>query len=368
MLSISMKSAALSWIVSVGALTTLVASAAADPLSDFNARTAQILKDATAKQTATPPKEGPKAVKGKKVVIIPCAMAAEGCARQARAAQEAAEALGWKVTLIDPAGDLAKAADTVQRAISIGAQGIIVISFDASALQGPLRRAKAEGIFVVAQAKNSDNIYDVTVPAGDFFVDQGYSLAAQQYATAGNKLRLIQLRGDEFGSPRERQQGTENFIKECKAAGGDCEILASENALVADLTTLVPKQAAALVQKHPDYNVFWTAYDAQLNFVVLGLQQADLLNSGFAIGFDANAANVAFIQQDKFEKGSLGLPLEWLGYGLADQLNRLFAGEKPVEDEGVRSRLLVKSNLPKSGAWEGDMDFRSAYKAVWGVE
>lgn len=98
------------------------------------------------------------------------------------------------------------------------------------------------------------------------------------------------------------------------------------------------------------------------------MQQADLLNSGFAIGFDANAANVAFIQQDKFEKGSLGLPLEWLGYGLADQLNRLLAGEKPVEDEGVRSRLLVKSNLPKSGAWEGDMDFRSAYKAVWGVE
>ena len=160
----------------------------------------------------------------------------------------------------------------------------------------------------------------------------------------------------------------DGHLDQCDKAGAGCKMLATENMLVAGLTTTVPQQAVNLVRLHPDYTALWAGYDAALNFIAHGLQQADLADSGFAVGFDANVANVALIRQGLFQTGTVGAPLEWGGYAMVDNLNRLFNGEAIVTDQGISSRLLNKDNLPKAGVWEGDVDYRAAYKKVWGVQ
>ncbi|WHA42608.1 sugar ABC transporter substrate-binding protein [Agrobacterium larrymoorei] len=356
--------------IAAGLASGLASTASADTLKEFDARAAALVEKAKPEQVAHVPPTGPKGVAKKKIVIIPCAMAAEGCARMARGAEEAGKLLGWDATIIDPAGDLAKVADAVQRAISIGADGLVILSNDARVLQGPLRQAKSNGMFVVAEGVNMDGLYDATLPGEKFFLDQGYLMAATAYTMGQSRLDMIKLSSPEFGAPRLREQGTQKFIDECKALGGKCSVLVSENTLVSDISTLVPKQAVSLIQKYPSYNVLWSGYDAQLNFIIQAIEQADLLKTGFSVGFDANSANTPFIAQDKYEKGTVGFPLEWVGYGLVDDLNRLFAGEKIVLDQGIRSRLIVKENIKdalKGGpAWEGDADFRAEYKALWG--
>jgi hypothetical protein len=45
----------------------------------------------------------------------------------------------------------------------------------------------------------------------------------------------------------------------------------------------------------------------------------------------------------------------------------LFAGQKPV-DQGLNQKVLIKENLPTSGAWLGDVDFQAKYKKLWGLQ
>lgn len=344
-------------------------AARADALADFNAKADAAFEAATKAQTEKVPTTGPAIVKDQVIVNVACAMAAEGCARPARAVQEAAEAIGWKSLLFDAAGDPTKAADAVRQAISMKADAIVLGAIDARVILQPLKEAKAAGIKVVGWTTiDVDGVFDTVVPSEPSLTEDGYTAAVAAYVLGGHKLKMIMMRADEFGSVVKRVNGTQQFIDECKAAGGDCEIVSQENFLVTDLTTRVPDQAVSQVRRNPQMTVLWGGYDAGLNFMIQGLQAAGLTGTGFAVGFDANVANLDIIRNDGYQKATVGLPAEWAGYSIVDQINRLLAGEKLAENQGVHSKLLVKDNLPPSGAWQGDADFRADYHKLWGLK
>ena len=194
-------------------LCGLSTGAFADTTSDFNAKIGSLVKSSTAPQNSAPPATGPKAAAGKNVVVIPCSMSAEGCARLARGAMEAAQAIGWHVTLIDPAGDTAKMAQAVEKAISIKAEGIILASIDAGLVQGPLQEAKKAGIFAVADGTNSNRLYDYTLFSDKFYFDQGYLVGAADYVLGKKPLKMIMLEDNEFGGVRIRADGTKAFLE-----------------------------------------------------------------------------------------------------------------------------------------------------------
>jgi ribose transport system substrate-binding protein len=341
--------------------------ARANELQAFQQKATQVYQDATAKQTRLPDSAVIGAAKAKTIVIIPCLMAAEGCARPARGVQEAAEALGWKTTLIDGQGDPSKMANAVLQAISLHADAIAIQAIDADTILGPLKEARKAGIHVVGYASiNRDNVVEAVYPNNNDFSAEGYAIAAGAYKLAGNKLDVIEMRGDEFGGCKLRANGTRKFIDECKAAGGDCSVLASENFLVTDLTTRVPQQAISEVRRHPNFDVLWACYDAGLNFMLQGLNSAGLTDHGIAVAMDANVANIDIIRAGGFQKATVGLPLEWVGYAQVDALNRMFLGKTP-NDGGIQLKLLVQQNVPAHGAWQGDVDFRSAYRKSWGL-
>jgi ribose transport system substrate-binding protein len=259
-------------------------------------------------------------------------------------------------------------ANGVLQAISLHADAIALQAIDAATILGPLKEARKAGIHVVAYASiNADGVIDKVYPGEDDAANEGYAVAAAAYKLAGNKLKMIEMRGDEFGGCKFRSEGTRKFINECKAAGGDCGVLSSENFLVTDLSTRVPEQAISQVRRHPNFDVLWACYDAGLNFMLQGLTSAGLTDHGVAVGIDANVANMNVIRANGFQKATAGLPQEWIGYAEVDALNRIFLGKTP-NDGGIRFKLLVKENVPAQGAWEGDVDFRSAYRKSWGLE
>jgi ribose transport system substrate-binding protein len=350
-----------------GAVVLAAESTAGGDVAAFNAKVDKDFATSVNTLTVTPPTQGPKPAAGKHIVVIPCSMAAEGCARQARAVLEAAALIAWKTTLIDPAGDNAKQAQAVEKAISIKADGIILASIDSAFIQGPLREARAAGIHVVAEGQDSEGLYEAIALTQKFYTDQGYMTGVAAYKLGGYKAQMILLEDNEFAGVRYRADGAKAFINDCKTAGGDCGIVASKEFLVSQVQNELPKQTVALVRQHPEFNVLWAGYDFAMNFMVQGLQQADLTGHGFGVSFDANDANNEIIRQGGFQKATVGLPIEWMSYGMVDNMNRLLAGERPV-DQGLRVKLLTKDNMQPSGAWEGDMDFRAAYKKLWGVQ
>jgi ribose transport system substrate-binding protein len=337
-------------------------------LDVFNAKVKALVESGSKPQIGLPPETGPAIVPGKTVVIIPCAMGAEGCARMARGAEEAAALIGWKSLLIDGAGDPSQMANAIRRAVSIKADAIALAAIDARTVLGALKEAKAAGLSIVSTSGyNYGDVFQAVDPTPESFVDDGYRAAATAYLTAGGKLHALEMTDNEFASVRSRMEGVNKFLSDCAAAGGDCRMLASDNYLVADLTTRVPQQAVALARRYPDYDFLFAAYDAGLNFMIQGLHAAGLDTKGAGASFDANVANLDNIRKGGYERVSVGQPMEWFGYGLIDQLNRIFANA-PLVDEGFTSKVLVKDNLPASGPWTGDVDFRSAYKKAWGVK
>ncbi|MGE0170398.1 sugar ABC transporter substrate-binding protein [Nocardioides sp.] len=325
----------------------------------------------TAEQTYKPPTTGPKGVSGKSLFVITCPMVAEGCKRMGEATKQAAGDLGWDVTMIDGKGDPSVGSSAVEQAIAAGADGLALVAVDAVTIQGALQNAKDKGLAAVcAFCGNSDGetgLYDAIVPSVKSFEDDGYALGQALYTLTDGHVHQLMLTDPEFVDVVGRQDGNRRFIKECQQAGGDCKIVAEQQFLVSELGTNVPTKVAAAARQNPDFNILWAPYDDALVFALQGLQQAGLADGKrWGAGFDSNTPSLDRIREDTDQKASVGLPGVWVGYAMVDNLNRLFAGEQPV-DQNVHTKVLVKENAPATGPWDGDIDVRPLYHELWGV-
>lgn len=345
--------------------------ASSPQLQAFQASVDAGLAISTATQTYKPPTDGPKGVSGKSIFIISCPLVAEGCKRMSQATEEAAHVLGWQTTLIDGKGDPSTGAAAVRQAIAAKANGLALVAVDATTIKSPLEEAKAAGMGeVCAFCGNSDGetgLYDAIIPSVKSFTDDGYALGQAIYKLTNGHVNELMLTDPEFVDVIGRQDGNVKFVDECKAAGGDCQILAKQQFLVSELGTTVPSKVAAAARKTPNFNVLWAPYDDALVFALQGLQQAGLADGQrWGAGFDSNTPSLDRIRKNTDQRASVGLPGIWIGYALTDQLNRIFAGQKPVE-QNVHTKVLTKDNAPASGPWDGDIDVRPLYKTLWGV-
>lgn len=316
----------------------------------------------------TVPTEGPKAETGKTIVTIPCSAAAQGCKIAVDWFKRAADDIGWKTVQIDPAGDPNKMADAVNRAVSIKADGIFTVAIDAGTIQAPLRKAKEAGLFATCfSCVDEDGLLVDILPAEEQHGIDGYNLAAQAYVENEGKLRMILLRDNEFGNTRGREEGVLKFMKECKDAGGDCEVLAEQNVLVQNINTSVPQQTVSTARQHPDWNALVAPYDAILTTVIPALKEAGLTGENKRVyGFDPIDINVDWIRNSDVETATVASPYRWIAYAAVDQLNRAFAGEEAV-DQGIKDKLITKDNAPPEGeTYLDDGDPSAAFKKIWG--
>jgi ribose transport system substrate-binding protein len=345
-------------------------SSGGSSLAAFNEKVQSDVTAASAAQTQTPPTTGSKAVPGKNIVIIPVSMAFEGTANPARAALAAAKAIGWQARIIDPQGQPPKMAAAVQQAIATHASGIVTEAIDPANITAALQAARSAHIPLVSYAVyNKPALYDASVPAGSggktFGYNQGYRLAEALYEGAHQNLKLIVMTATEFGVIRDRQAGTEQFVKDCQAAGGKCTILSTQNILAETAATAAPPLAVNTMRQNPQATAWWDNADASLQLQEPALKQAGLTGQSIAGSFDGNPANIAAISQGDWLHYDWGIPLTWVGYGQIDELNRIFAGQQPV-DENIVPKLFTPQNAPKSGVWNGDSNPVPTYMKVWG--
>jgi ribose transport system substrate-binding protein len=343
--------------------------------ADFAKKVADDVAAASATQTTESnpvPTGGPAPATGKKIVIIPCSASVEGCARPARSAKEAAEAIGWTATIDDPAGDGAKMSAAIQRAISSGANGIVLNSIDAAAVQGDLQAARDAGLSVVCDmCGDTGGLIQSVVPPLEENFRAGYLLGQQSFLLAKDRFdsppKFIVLLDDEFATVRARVDGVKKFIEDCKAAGAGCELVAEDKYLAKDISTTAPARVVQIVQNNPSYNAMFVGYDAALYFFAKGLEQAGLADptKAFGVSIDADVANTEMIRSGGYQAASAGVAMKRVGYGMVDNLNRLFAGQ-PVVDQGVTVKIINKVNVPASGSWDGDFDATPLYRQAWG--
>jgi len=335
----------------------------------FAAKAKEIAAQASAAIPVTVPSSSPAIQPGKKIVMIPCSAAAEGCEAAVNAFANAAKAVGWTTSQIDPAGDPSKMANAVNQAVSQKADGIFTVAIDSATLKAPLQTAKSAGLKTVCfSCVDEPGLMVGTLPDASQFETDGYALAAQAFVDSGENLKVILLRDSEFGNTVQREQGVLNFIKDCEAAGASCSLVAQQNFLIGDISTSLPKQVAALVRNKPGWNALIAPYDAPLLYVLPELKNGLVKDGQRAYGFDPVEAIIKSIRDKGVEAATVASPYDWVAYAAIDQLNRAFAGQ-PAVNEGVKDKLVTSSNAPGEGkTYVGDGDPAGDYLKLWGMK
>lgn len=335
-------------------------SGAAVDVADYKAGAEKAMKPV---EKFTGPTEGPRAAAGKKVVFITCGFEAEGCNLPGKAAKEAGDALGWDVTVVDGKFDPRIYSRAIQNAIDDNADGIIIDAIDADAISGPLKAARAKGIEVGSyDSLNKVSDTGVTYDVQASTEAQGKAMADYMIWKTKGKTNALVLNSPEFKAPFAWTDTTENLIKDCSS----CKITGSQNFTAGDAATRLPQLTVSSVRQNPDTNVLIASYDAAMLASIPSMDQAGILKDVKVGTFNGVSPALDLIRKGKLT-ASVGGAMEWGAWAAMDNMNRVLAGEKAVE-QNVPIRLIAAENIDTikpGGPWTGDIDFQSEYKKIW---
>ncbi len=322
-----------------------------------------------------PAVDSPKAVPGKNIWVIVFALGIPETETYAKAAREAGDALGWRVTVFDGKGSPDTYLAGIRNAITAKADGIILYGVDCASVTSGLKQAKAAGVKIVgSEAFDCD---DLEKGAPSYFdgttrYTQGDVTRWMQYigevqadaiiAKTNGKADVIDLYETDLHLTRLNHAG---FLSQMKKNCPDCKIHTVEFTAL-DFGKLQQKVEQALLQ-YPDANAMVAPYDgvfvAGAAAAVRGSGRKDTI---FAVAGVGEAPAIELIRSNGGLDAGYGVPLGWETYDSMDILNRIFSGAK-FGNSGIGLGFYDKEQgLPPAGqAWTSPIDYKKAYEDKW---
>lgn len=335
-----------------------------------------------------PPTSGPAAQKDKFVVVVSCGQISPGCSTPTDGFVAAAKQLGWRTKVVDGRQNANNGwINGIRTAVAQKPDAIATIALDCSGVkQGLLdaRRAKIPTLGIEAldcddetnPGGPAEKLY--TVPnilgermksTGDFYDTWGDFLMSYIVNRTGGKAKVVYVNFEGVPLTAHWKKGAMSVIEKCKG----CEVVDYVDAAVSDTASagLVGKKLAPALLKNPDANAVQFGSDVMS---VLGGGAKAVADSGrkgdlIVSGGEGSPAAMDLVRDDKGVSANLGIPLEWMGWGAADQLNRYFAGEDAVP-QGIGFQIVDKDhNLPAPGkGYEASVDFKTSYAKLWSAK
>lgn len=348
-------------------------------LATAEARVAE-LKAGTAKAVPT---EGPAAVAEKSVWIVSCSQSIDLCSDEVNEIVAAATVIGWETNVVNAEFDPVVAGDAIRQAVAAKADGIIVFGFDCPLVSQPLAEAKDAGIQTLgvvaldcddpALPEQTDALFTVDMEFdgegeiyySNFALDYGRDKAAIAIAATKGEARVMLLDVPDLVTVAKLTDGFEEGMATCTT----CEIVTT-----VDLTTLdqvngvVEGKVTAALARNPTVNTIFQSTDG---LFLTGVQTA-ILNSGRAqellvIGSEGFLSNLDAIRSGSGQNIAMAFDSRWEAWASIDAMNRAFAGAEQVHGGQGYIYVDATTNMPESGAWDSNVDFRSAFKTLWGV-
>ncbi len=325
-----------------------------------------------------PPSDGPKAVTGRKVWYLSCGQAFEACVVKANAFKEAGRELGWDVTIQDGKADPTAAAAVIRQGIAAKVDAIAVDAFDCPGIKSALLDARRAKVPVIGLSSlDCDNpvyestdkplftastkLLDSTNPA-EWYAKWARARATYTIATTDGKAKVISI----WENSQAIQQANGKAFADEMAKCTTCE-LERVPFNFAQVPNPATQQWKSAVQAHPTYDVVANGIDA---LMFLGLQPA-VTGVGRKVridGAELNPGNIKLIR-DGVQNSATAVPYGWFAWATADTINRVLAGDDPATfpNQGTGWQFVdQKHNLPAGNDYEPPVDYRTAYKKIWG--
>ena len=362
---------------------TAVVSAllATAPLSSALAQTDPVLTKAkafiaTAAAQAnkwTGPTTGPKAAAGKTIVYVSSDQRNGGAQGVGAGVQEAGQAIGWTVRVLDGRGTVAGHGDALGQAIALKPAAIILGGFDAAEQADLLEQATAAGIVVagwhagaaagpIASPKVFTNITTSATATAE---------AAAYYAIAksNGKAGVVIFTDSAYAIALAKSDAMANIIKQCKG----CTVLETRVQSLGSATKDMPTVTASLLQK---YGAKWTyslgINDLYFDGMLPALTAAGVKPVGQLANVSAGDGSQSAYQRirtGQYQDATIPEPINLQGWQLVDELNRAFAGQKS-SGYSIPVHIVTKANVAFDGGAKDSFDPQNGYKAqyrkIWG--
>ena len=322
------------------------------------------------------------AVKGKKIVIISSGQSSISSSIPVDAAKEAAQAIGWQVTVYDAQLNPANYPQLVNQAIASGADGIVLDAIDCSFVKSGLEQAKAKGIKVVPiYAYDCNDAYagkggvslfsgytnygaEANKNLGAFAEKYGFAQGQAAIAATGGHAKVVFFNDPQTTVLHYTGTGFLNAIKQCSG----CKVVANVSFTGLDLGPTLQQRAASALLQHPEANVVKSPYTAatllSIGPAVRDSGRADKL---YVMGGEGFQPELDLMRTHQGVSAVMISPSDWTGWSAIDTLNSLFQGKAPAFS-GLGWQLVDPGhNLPASGPWVSPIDFKAIYKKAWGV-
>ena len=248
----------------------------------------------------------------------------------------------------------------------------LLAGINPGALGPQIAKAEAAGASVIAS-----HLYDVNQPATNgadsvsiYYEQAGRLLADWVIAKTNGDANVLAVTINEVVSTKPMMTGIQDeFAKHC---GSGCKV-SSVNTSIADVATRIQPQVQSALVKDPKINYVIALYDsAEAPFVVAGIRQAGAKSRVKVVTFNGTPSVLKMVKAGDVEM-DVGESLDWISYGVMDQVMRLAAGMDPVKDPKLPIRIFDKDNVDETGTPPTDSQgygdtYRDGYMKLWGLK
>lgn len=329
----------------------------------------QAVKTATNKSAPwTGPTAGPKAVPNKELVFVAQTMTNPGVAGVAKGVQEAAQAIGWKVRIIDGQGDQSGISAAFGQALSIKPDGILVGGFDPNTISSQVKQAEAAGIPVIGWhalsnpgPSTSPRLFtNVTTKVEDVARISAQWIITKSKGTAG----VVVFTDNSIPFAAGKAKMIEAALGECSSV----KVLQIENIPIPDAGARTPQEFSSLVSRLVDKWTYSVAInDLYFDNAATPLRAAGKQGNGapYSVGAgDGSEAAFQRIASGQYQAATVPEPLNEEGWQIVDEFNRAFSGEK-ASGYVPPVHVTDADNVGSSTSWDPQNGYRDTYRKIW---
>ncbi len=317
------------------------------------------------------PKTGPPAAPGKSIAIIAEDLRNGGILGVAQGIKEAADAIGWKVSVFDAGGTKQGRKEAAARALAADPDGVILDGADANTMEKYLRPFGEKNIPIVGwhvgpvAGPMVSGPVAMNVSTDPLEVAKITAMAA--IVAAKGKAGVVIFTDSNFAIAMAKANAMAAVIKGCSG----CSLLEMRDVAISDCAKQMPKVSQELLKT---YGKGWTHslaindiyFDYAVPEFIMASQEAShisLLSAG-----DGSSAAFLRIQAGTFQTSTVAEPLNVHGWQLVDELNRLLC-KQPLSGYIVPVHLVTPENVMRDGGtrfvYDPENGYRDVYRAIW---
>ena len=362
-------------LVTAPALATIAFAVPALAVAPLDVATAKAIV-AKAGAAALPwdgPTTGPKALPGRKVILVSEDQRNGGALGVSEGVTEAAKVIGWDLRILDGAGSIGSRSAAFAQAIALRPDVIIADNDDAIEQKANLRKAVAAGIVVIGWHSTIRPGHNPELPLFTNISTDPQNVARVSAALAvalsnGHAGVVVFTDSTEKISVLKSDAMAAN-IRQCPG----CTVLTTVDTPLADVASRVPQMTSSLLQR---YGTKWTyslaINDGFFDFMAPSLKAARIKSTGAPhniAGGDGSLAAFQRIRAGAYQIATVAEPLHLHGWQAIDEANRALSKQAP-SGYVAPTHLVTKADIGSDGGADNVYDpsngYRDAYRKIWG--